>query len=233
MWTHCQSRGEKLKGANFWQGKVQNSSTILRCNLLVRKSANSSPILARQWWRHLRLSLSLFVSLSLSLSLSRQAHLTHKKGSASALPITILPRLAVGLWAPPAINRCMCVCACACVCVCVCVCVRACVCHRGHYERLSRCRPVGRCVLPNENLAISQSIVFLSPSDQWETKSFTFFIFLNSFLCKITVSFTMVIKRSPVEILQVAGGQHQNPSVQFRVISDCIWRSTSVQCVQI
>ena len=31
---------------------------------------NSSPILARQWWRHFRLSLSLSVSLSLSLSLS-------------------------------------------------------------------------------------------------------------------------------------------------------------------
>ena len=43
-------------GAHFWQGEVQNSS----------------PILARQWWRHFRLSLSLSVSLSLSLSLSHR-----------------------------------------------------------------------------------------------------------------------------------------------------------------
>ena len=41
-------------GAHFWQGEVQNSS----------------PILARQWWRHFRLSLSLSLSLYLSLSLS-------------------------------------------------------------------------------------------------------------------------------------------------------------------
>ena len=40
------------EGANFWQGKVQNSS----------------PILARQWWRHFRLSLFLCISLSLSPS---------------------------------------------------------------------------------------------------------------------------------------------------------------------
>ena len=26
-----------------------------------------------------------------------------------------------------------------------------CVCHRGHYEGLSRCRLVGACVLPNKN----------------------------------------------------------------------------------
>ena len=41
-------------GAHFWQGEVQNSS----------------PILARQWWRHFRLSLSLSLSLCISLSLS-------------------------------------------------------------------------------------------------------------------------------------------------------------------
>ena len=52
-------------GAHFWQGEVQNSS----------------PILARQWWRHFRLS------LSVSLSLSHRMYLTHNIGSSSALPI--------------------------------------------------------------------------------------------------------------------------------------------------
>ena len=54
---------------------------IAKCEFLARESANSSPILARQWWRHFRLS------LSLSLSLSHRAHLTHNVGSAYALPI--------------------------------------------------------------------------------------------------------------------------------------------------
>ena len=54
----------------FWQGKAQYSSPILRCTFLARKEQNSSPILARQWWRHFRLSLSLCII-----------------GSAEALPI--------------------------------------------------------------------------------------------------------------------------------------------------
>ena len=58
-------------GANFWQGKVQNSS----------------PISALLRWRHFRLTLSL--SLSLCISLSHRAHLTHNIGSASALPIML------------------------------------------------------------------------------------------------------------------------------------------------
>ena len=48
---------------------------------------NSSPILARQWWRHFRLFLSLSLSLCISLSLSHRMYLTHNIGSASALPI--------------------------------------------------------------------------------------------------------------------------------------------------
>ena len=35
------------------------------------------------------------------------------------------------------------------MCVCVCVCV--CVCHRGTVGGLSRCRLVGRCMLPGED----------------------------------------------------------------------------------
>ena len=52
-----------------------------KCEFLARESVNSSPILARQWWRHFR--------LSLSLSLSPK-YLTHNIGSASALPIIII-----------------------------------------------------------------------------------------------------------------------------------------------
>ena len=78
---------------------------------------------------------------------------------------------------------------------------------------MSRCRLVGSCVLPGEDffiqrptckttfarltqsLAISQSFrVFISFKSMRDT---TFFIFGNSFLYKVTVSFTMVIKRSP------------------------------------
>ena len=51
---------------------------IEKCEFLARESVSSSPILARQWWRHFRLSLS--VSLSLSLSLSHQKYLTHNIG---------------------------------------------------------------------------------------------------------------------------------------------------------
>ena len=55
------------------------------------------------------------------------------------------------------VSACVCVCLRVCVCVsvcvrvCVCVCACVCVCHRGHYEGLSRCRPVGSCVLPGKN----------------------------------------------------------------------------------
>ena len=38
VWTQRHSRGEKLR-CNVWQGKVQNSSPILRCTFLARKSA--------------------------------------------------------------------------------------------------------------------------------------------------------------------------------------------------
>ena len=49
-----------------------------------------------------------------------------------------------------------------------------------------------------QSQAISQSIAFSSLSDQWEIRaSFIFFHFLKLFLYKLTVSFTMVIKRSP------------------------------------
>ena len=41
-----------------------------KCEFLARESANLSPILARQWWRHFRLTTSVSLSLSLSLSLS-------------------------------------------------------------------------------------------------------------------------------------------------------------------
>ena len=55
---------EKTKSANFWQGKVWAHCQL--CEFLARDSVNSSPILARHWWRHFRLSLYLSLSLSLS-----------------------------------------------------------------------------------------------------------------------------------------------------------------------
>ena len=68
-------------------------------------------------------------------------------------------------------------------------------CHRGHYKALSRCRLVGSCVLAKisfrrpttmfarltQSQAISQSIAFSSPSDQWKIRtSFTFFYFFET-----------------------------------------------------
>ena len=61
-------RGVRERGANFWQGKVQNSSPILRCTFWQGKVQNSYPISALLRWRHFRLSLSLSLSVSLSLS---------------------------------------------------------------------------------------------------------------------------------------------------------------------
>ena len=72
---------------------------------------------------------------------------------------------------------------------------------------------------------------FSSLSDQWEIR--LFFIFWNSFWYKITVSFTMVIKRSP-------GGPCRWRAVNFEIHlwssgmnADCIWRSICIQHVQI
>ena len=72
---------------------------------------------------------------------------------------------------------------------------------------------------------------FSSLSDQWEIR--LFFIFRNSFWYKITVSFTMVIKRFPGGPRRVAGSQLRNPPVKFRMNADCIWRSICIQHVQI
>ena len=78
----------------------------------------------------------------------------------------------------------------------------------------------------------SLHFAFSSLSDQWEIR--LFFIFETLFWDKITVSFTMVIKRSP-------GGQACRwRAVNFEIHlcssdmkSDCIWRSISIQYVQI
>ena len=83
-----------------------------------------------------------------------------------------------------------------------------------------------------QSQAISQSFgVFISFRSMRDT---TFFIFRNSSLYKITVSFTLVIKRSP-------GGQACRwRAVNFKIHlwssgmnADCIWRSISIQHVQI
>ena len=59
----------------FWQGKEQNSS----------------PILARQWWRHFHLSLSLCISLSLSLS-PKVPHAQYRKRFRASYNMCLSPR---------------------------------------------------------------------------------------------------------------------------------------------
>ena len=74
----------KNEGANFWQGKVQNSSPILRCIFMARKSAK----LIANFSATMVTSLpSISLSLFLSLYLSHRAYLTHNIGNASAFPI--------------------------------------------------------------------------------------------------------------------------------------------------
>ena len=66
----------------FWQGIAPNSSSILRCTFLARRSAK----LIANFSATMVTSLPSF-SLSLYLSLSHRMYLTHNIGSASALPI--------------------------------------------------------------------------------------------------------------------------------------------------
>ena len=73
----------------FWKGKAQNSSPILRCTFLARRSAN----LIANFRATMVTSLPSFsLSVSLSLSLSHRMYLTHNIGSASALPFALLLR---------------------------------------------------------------------------------------------------------------------------------------------
>ena len=145
---------------------------------------------------------------------------------------------------------CVYVCMCVCVCVCVCVYVCVCVCHRGIYEGLSMqmsacgylcasCRRflyIGLHVKPrlhawHSHRQSRSHFALSSLSDQGEIR--LFFIFRNSFLYKITVSFTMVIKKAP-------GGPCRWRAVNFEIHlwisgmnADCIWRSICIQHVQI
>ena len=72
----------------FWQGKAQNSSPILKCTFLARRSAKLIANFSATMVMSLP-SFSLCLSLSLSLSLSHRMYLTHNIGSASALPIIV------------------------------------------------------------------------------------------------------------------------------------------------
>ena len=72
----------------FWQGIAQNSSSILRCTFLARRSAK----LIANFSATMVTSLPSFsLSLSLCISLSHRMYLTHNIGSASALPIMRKP----------------------------------------------------------------------------------------------------------------------------------------------
>ena len=88
-WERREVWREKRKMRIFGKGKCKIIAIIRHCANFWQVKVCSSPILARQWWRHFRLSLSVCISLSLSLSLSlsHRKYLTHNIGSASALPI--------------------------------------------------------------------------------------------------------------------------------------------------
>ena len=153
------------------------------------------------------------LSLSVSLSLSHRKYLTHNIGSASynvcvcVIVVIWVEWADVGLW--------------------VAVCFLA---------KISLHRPICKTTFASltQSQAISQSFrVFISFRSMRDTTFFSFFETL--FFYKITVSFTMVIKRSP-------GGQ---ASCRWRAVNfeihlwssgrnaDCIWRSISIQHVQI
>ena len=79
---HAQYRKREVQF--FWQGKAQNSSPLLRCTFLARRSAK----LIANFSATMVTSLPSFsLSLCISLSLSHRMYLTHNIGSASALPI--------------------------------------------------------------------------------------------------------------------------------------------------
>ena len=135
----------------------------------------------------------------------------------------------------------MCVCVYVCVCVCVCVIVAQWVgwADVGLWVLCASCRRflyIGLHVKPrlhawHSHRQSRSHFAFSSRSDQWEIR--LLFIFRNSFWYKITVSFTMVIKRSP-------GGPCRWRAVNFEIHlwssgmnADCIWRSICIQHVQI
>ena len=67
VWTQRHSGGEKLRCNFFWQGKAQNSSPILRCTFLARRSAKLIANFSAKTVTSLpSFSLSLYLSLSLS-----------------------------------------------------------------------------------------------------------------------------------------------------------------------
>ena len=144
--------------------------------------------------------------------------------------VVLLPRYVVGLGAPQAINRCMCV---------IVVTMRgwsnvglwAAVCflakislHRPYkYNRVCTFDTV------TGNLAVISRFHHFHINERLD-----FFIFRYPFLYKITVSFTMEIKRSPGE--QACRWRAVNFEIHLwssGMNADCIWRLPSIQYVQI
>ena len=129
---------------------------------------------------------------------------------------------------------------CMCVCMCVIVVIWAEWADVGLWvavcflAKISLQRPTCKTTFASltQSQAISQSFrVFISCRSM---RVATFFHFSKLFLYKITVSFTMVIKRSP-------GGPYRWRAVNFEIHlwssgmngADCIWRSISIQHVQL
>ena len=85
VWTQRHSRGEKLRCKFFWQGIAQNSSSILRCTFLARRSAKLIANFSATMVTSLpSFSLSLYLSLSLSPNVPHAQY--RKRFRASYLP---------------------------------------------------------------------------------------------------------------------------------------------------
>ena len=128
-----------------------------------------------------------------------------------------------------------------CVCVCVCVCVI--VVTTGGWgdvglwvavcflAKISLHRPTWKTTFARltQSQAVSQSFRVFITFRSWEIR--LSFIFRNSFLYKITVSFTMVIKRSPGGESSGDGRSTSKSTCAFPAWLH--WRSTSIVYVQI
>ena len=102
-WPLREGRDGKCEGRNEKCEFLARESVSWLCEFLARESVNSSPILARQWWRHFRLSLSLSLSVCISLSLSlspKVPHAQYRKRFRASYNTSLPARRCPGISAP-------------------------------------------------------------------------------------------------------------------------------------